>query len=282
MPERAVRRDCEPHRGDRLVGKLISSLTAFSNSRSACSESAGRPDTIPLTSVPLPRGRPVRISVIVPTLNEESCLADMLRQVRCQRPHEIIVVDGGSQDDTLALAGAADVVLHAAAGRAVQMNCGAEHASGDVLLFLHADCVPEPGALAEIELCLASRGVVAGCFRMRVQARGLLYRSIDWCATTRVRLTGLAYGDQGLFLPRSLFAELGGFPTVRLMEDLLFSRKLRQRGRLVVAPRRIFVSPRRWQRAGLIRQTLRNWALTALAATGVHPDRLAAFYPAVR
>jgi len=235
-----------------------------------------------MCGAPLTRAEIVRVSVVIPTLNEATCLADTLRQVRTERPHEIIVVDGGSQDDTVAQAAAADVVLHAPAGRALQMNCGAARASGDALLFLHADCVPEPGFLTEIDVCLAARGVVAGCFRMRVQARGLLYRSIDWCATARVRLTGLAYGDQGLFLRRELFAELDGFPRVRLMEDLFFSRRLRQCGRLVVAPRRIFVSPRRWQRTGLVRQTLRNWMLTALAAGGVHPDRLAGFYPAVR
>jgi rSAM/selenodomain-associated transferase 2 len=224
----------------------------------------------------------VRVSVVIPTLNEESCLADTLRQLRGERPHEIIVVDGGSQDDTVARAAAADMVLQTAAGRSLQMNLGAARASGDALLFLHADCTLEAGALAEIEPVLAGRGVAAGCFHMTVQARGLLYRSIDWCATARVRLTGLAYGDQGLFLRRALFEELAGFPRVRLMEDLFFSRQLRRRGRVVVAPRRIFVSPRRWQRAGLVRQTMRNWMLTSLAASGVHPDRLAAFYPAVR
>ncbi len=95
-------------------------------------------------------------------------------------------------------------------------------------------------------------------------------------------MTGLMYGDQGLFLRRSLFEHLGGFPGLKLMEDLFFSRELKQWGRIVVASRRIFVSPRRWQRMGLARQTLRNWALTALAAGGIHPDRLAAYYPAVR
>src|SRR5207237_8897025 len=117
---------------------------------------------------------------------------------------------------------------------------------------------------------------------MRVQARGTLYRSIDLCATARVRLTGLVYGDQGLFLRRDQFQRFGGFPSVRLMEDLYFSKELRRHGRIAVARRRVFVSPRRWQRAGPLRQTLRNWTLTALAAGGVHPNRLAEFYPALR
>jgi rSAM/selenodomain-associated transferase 2 len=224
----------------------------------------------------------VSVSVIIPTRNEESCLGQTLRLLRGQQPHEIIVVDGGSTDATRQIAGAADLLLHAAPGRAGQMNLGAAHATGDVLLFLHADCSLEAGALARAERWLSVRGIAAGCFTMRVQADGLLYRSIDACATARVRLTGLVYGDQGLFLRRASFERLGGFPRVRLMEDLFFSRELGRHGRIAVAPRRIFVSPRRWQRTGLIRQTLRNWTLTALAAGGIHPDRLAAFYPEVR
>jgi rSAM/selenodomain-associated transferase 2 len=222
------------------------------------------------------------VSVIIPTLNEESCVADSLTLLRPHRPHEIIVVDGGSTDATCRAAAAADRFVHGPRGRAAQMNEGARHATGDVLLFLHADCSLEAGAMVEAERCLRRRGAAAGCFRMAVQAHGLRYRSINFCATARVRLTGLVYGDQGLFVRRGLFARLGGFPALRFMEDVAFSRTLRRHGRIVVARRRIFVSPRRWQRRGLVRQTLTNWALTALAVSGVHPDRLAEMYPAVR
>lgn len=222
------------------------------------------------------------ISVIIPAFNEAACLPAALRRLRAHKPHEILVVDGGSTDATCSRAGDADRLLHAPRGRAAQMNHGAAHASGDVLLFLHADCWLEKGALAAAEACLARRGVAAGCFRMRVDAPGPLYRSIDACATARVRLTGLIYGDQGLFVKRERFQQVGGFPSLRLMEDVFLSKLLHRHGRIAVAPRRIFVSPRRWQRTGLVRQTLRNWALTALAAAGVHPNRLAAFYPPVR
>jgi rSAM/selenodomain-associated transferase 2 len=223
----------------------------------------------------------VSVSVIIPALNEEATLSQTLRALRVQRPHQIIVVDGGSSDATCRLAADADLLLHAPRGRALQMNLGAARATGDVLLFLHADCSLEAGGLAEAERWL-QRGIAAGCFRMRVRAGGWLYRSIDACATARVQLTGLIYGDQGLFVRRDLFERLGGFPPLRLMEDLFFSRQLKREGRIIVGRSRIYVSPRRWQRAGLIRQTLRNWTLTALAAGGIHPDRLAAFYPAVR
>jgi hypothetical protein len=117
---------------------------------------------------------------------------------------------------------------------------------------------------------------------MTVRAHGRLYRCIDICATARVRLTGLVYGDQGLFLRRESFKRFGRFPMLSFMEDLFFSQKLRRHGRIAVSPRRIFVSPRRWQRGGLARQTLSNWLLTGLAASGISPDRLAAFYPPVR
>ena len=222
------------------------------------------------------------VSVIVPTLNEESCLAETLRAVQSQHPCEIIVADGGSTDGTRWAAAGADRFLEAPRGRAAQMNAGAAIATGDVLLFLHADCLPESGALAEAERLLQRPSVVAGCYRMCVRAEGSLYRLIDACATARVRLTGLIYGDQGLFVRRDLFKRIGGFPQLGLMEDVFLSRAIRRQGRVVVAPRRLFVSPRRWQRAGLVRQTLRNWTLTALAAGGIHPDRLARFYPVVR
>ncbi|HZV05452.1 MAG TPA: TIGR04283 family arsenosugar biosynthesis glycosyltransferase [Gemmataceae bacterium] len=222
------------------------------------------------------------ISVIIPTLNEAACLPETLRSVRAQKPLEILVVDGGSSDKTCELARAADRVLHRPRGRAAQMNHGAAQATGDILLFLHADCTLEEGALKAAEECLGRPGIAAGCFRMRVMADAISYRLIEACATARVCLTGLAYGDQGLFVERRRFERLGGFPPLSLMEDVFLSKALRRQGRIAVAPRRIFVSPRRWQRQGLIRQTLCNWGLTALAAAGVHPNRLAAFYPIVR
>jgi hypothetical protein len=162
------------------------------------------------------------------------------------------------------------------------MNLGAAQARGEVLLFLHADCALESGALEEAEEVLAAPRVAAGCFTMSVAADGFWFRSIAACSTARVRLFGVVYGDQGLYVRRDLFTRLGGFPPFRLMEDVFFSRNLRRHGRMVVASRRVFVSPRRWQQVGVVRQTIRNWTLIALAAGGVSPDRLARFYPVVR
>ena len=222
------------------------------------------------------------VSVIIPTLNEELHLPETLGAVRSQGPLEIIVADGSSSDGTRLAAKEADQFLEAPRGRARQMNFAADRARGDILLFLHADCTLEDGALQAAEIGLRRPGVVAACFQQTVRATGWLYRSIDACATYRVRLTGLAYGDQGLVLHRNAFTQAGGFPEVPFMEDVLLSQRLRNLGRMVVLPKRIFVSPRRWQRSGIIRQTLWNWTLTALAAAGVPPDRLARYYPVVR
>jgi rSAM/selenodomain-associated transferase 2 len=222
------------------------------------------------------------VSVIIPALNEASFLAKTLGSLRRHGPHEIIVVDGGSQDSTCQLAQAADLLLHSSSGRARQMNLGAAHARGDILVFLHADCQLETGALEAAEKCLCDATIVAGCFRMQVDAPGVLYRWIDAWASARVRVSGLIYGDQGLFLWREDFHRLGGFPTIRLMEDIFFSRALKNEGRIVILPKRIYVSPRRWKKTGVIRQTLQNWTLTTLAAGGIHPDWLAAFYPETR
>jgi rSAM/selenodomain-associated transferase 2 len=222
------------------------------------------------------------VSIIIPTLNEAGQLARTIQSLRQQRPHEIIVVDGGSTDRTAEEADGADRFITAPRGRAHQMNAGALAASGQIFLFIHADCRLEEDALAEVACCLQRRDVAAGCFRMTVDAPDLVYRCIDFAATARVRLTGLAYGDQGLFVRRQVFEQLGGFPPIRLMEDVRFSHRLRSRGRVVVASHRILVSPRRWQKAGVIRQTLRNWSLLSLAACGVPPDGLARWYPEVR
>ena len=222
------------------------------------------------------------VSIIIPTLNESAVLAATIEGLRQLRPHEIIVADGGSGDATRKAAGSADLFLQAQRGRASQMNAGAARASGDVLLFLHADCSLEEGALDMAKNCLRRPRVAAGCFTMDVQGANVFYRWMERVANARVRLAGLIYGDQGMFLNRTLFEKVGGFPGLRFMEDVALSRRLRRLGRMVVAPARIHVSPRRWQHAGILRQTVSNWTMLALAAVGVHPDRLAEHYPKVR
>jgi rSAM/selenodomain-associated transferase 2 len=222
------------------------------------------------------------ISVIIPTLNEATSIADLISETRRIGACEIIVVDGGSTDETPARAIDADRVISSERGRARQQNAGAAACCGDVLLFLHADCRLPDGALEAISHALSHEQTVGGCFSQRILADGWLYRCIEWGNAQRVRWFGMAYGDQAIFLRRSLFEQLGQFPDVLLMEDVLLMKRLRRSGRFVLLPLVLSVSARRWQRHGLIRQTFRNWLLLTLALCGVSPNRLARFYPNTR
>jgi rSAM/selenodomain-associated transferase 2 len=226
----------------------------------------------------------VSVSVIIPTLDESSTIVSCLGHLAGQGADEVIVADADSPDGTARLAQAAGaMVVRSPRGRGVQQNRGAALASGDVLLFLHADCRLEPGSISCLRRVVGRRPFVpGGCFRMRVDAREPSFRSIDAAAHLRAGVLGLPYGDQGIFVPRWAFDRVGGFPELPLMEDVHLALRLRKLGRVALLPRRIFVSPRRWQRHGILGQSLRNWALTAAAAAGVRSDHLARFYPVVR
>ena len=224
----------------------------------------------------------MRISIIIPTLNEAERIEATIARARALGPYEIVVADGGSDDATRERASEADLVLQTPRGRAVQQNAGAAAARGEVLLFLHADCWLEPGALEAIESALADAPTVGGCFRQTIEAPGIAYRVLEFGNALRVRTLGWAYGDQGLFVRREVFTALGGFPELHLMEDLYFAKRLKRAGRSQLLAQRIHVSPRRWERTGVIRQTLRNWRLIALAHCGVSPERLARDYVDVR
>ena len=222
------------------------------------------------------------ISVIIPTLNEAERIGPLIAATRELGTCEIVVVDGGSDDGTVENVGGADTVLSTQRGRAVQQNAGAAAAGGDVLLFLHADCRLQAGAFEAVEAALKDERVVAGCFRQRIDAAGWRYRLLERGNALRVKLWKWAYGDQGIFVRRDAFEDVGGFPELKLMEDLYLMKRLKKRGRIVQIDPPLLVSPRRWQQAGFVRQTLRNWVLLGLAGCGVSPDRLARFYPNVR
>ena len=228
------------------------------------------------------------ISVIIPTLNEHSVLAKTLTHTASLGCDEIIVVDGGSTDHTVPTTRAfcTDVprvrLITAPRGRARQMNEGAKASRGDVLLFLHADTqLPQdPGRL--IESAFADPAVVGGRFDVRFASSSLWSRIISAFMNRRSRLTGISTGDQALFVRRQVFEQLGGFADIPLMEDIDFSRRLKQAGRIATLRETVTTSFRRWETQGPLRTILLMWTLRFLYWAGVSPDRLQHFYAAIR
>jgi len=225
----------------------------------------------------------MRLSVIVPTLDEEATIASTLAHARRPGDVELVVVDGGSRDETVNVARPlADRVLDAPRGRAAQMNAGAAAARGAVLLFLHADTrLPDdyPALVAE---ALAPADVVGGRFDIRLDAPGLAYRVIERLIGLRSRLTGVATGDQAIFVRRDTFVRVGGYPAIPLMEDIALCRALKRAGRMAALRDVVVTSARRWQRDGLVRTVALMWTLRLAYYAGVSPARLARAYRAAR
>ncbi len=220
-----------------------------------------------------------RFSVIIPTLNEARTLTALLPALRRDFPNaEIIVADGGSADDTIAVAHArdADHVLITPRGRAAQMNAGASVAKGEVLWFLHADSAPPCDALAQVEKILAS-GFCGGCFRVWFDESVWYFRISDAFGNFLTGLTGIAYGDHGIFCTAEAFHRVGGYPSVPIFEDADFYRALRRWGGVRQAPAHIFTSARRYLACGPWRTTLIYILLTVLYVIGC-PHRLLALW----
>ena len=222
-----------------------------------------------------------RLSVIVPTFNEssqiEKCL-NRLAGVRA-RGHELIVADGGSEDGTPELAGKlADRVLRARRGRARQMNAGAHVASGDMFLFLHADTrLPADGDQRILE-GLSGGERHWGRFDVRLSGDHRLLRVIGAMMNLRSRLSGIATGDQGIFMTKAAFLGAGGFPEIPLMEDIAISRRLKRFSPPLCLREQVVTSSRRWERDGILRTVLLMWSLRLAFALGVPPERLRRVY----
>ena len=225
-----------------------------------------------------------KISVIMPVLNEAKTLKASLECLGLSDGEDLVVVDGGSTDGTIKEAEkfAARVAV-SDRGRARQMNRGAELAQGGILLFLHADCRLPEGAFTTVRRTLNEPSVAAGAFDIRIDHPSLWFRLIEGVANMRSRLTGVPYGDQGLFMRREVFMGLGGFSDIPLMEDVEIAGRLRKAGRIAFVKERMTVSPRRWLKEGKLYTTLRDWsAVAAFALLGVRPERLARYYRDIR
>jgi rSAM/selenodomain-associated transferase 2/rSAM/selenodomain-associated transferase 1 len=225
------------------------------------------------------RRSPPAISVVIPALNEAGQLESTLPALASNRGLEVIVVDGGSRDATVAIAGAAGVrSLPARPPRAIQMNAGAAAAAGDILLFLHADTRLPEDFQDQIRRTLARPRVAAGAFHLQIDAAGKGLRIIEQAANWRSRLLQMPYGDQALFLRRDAFWESGAFPPIAIMEDFAFTLRLRRRGRIVLAPGRAVTSARRWQRIGPLKTWVVNQRVLIGYFMGIAPERLARWY----
>jgi rSAM/selenodomain-associated transferase 2 len=221
------------------------------------------------------------LSIIIPALDEAEVIARTLHAVAPLRARgaEVIVVDGGSKDDTVALAAPrADLVVAAPRGRARQMNAGAKRARGAILFFLHADTEPPRDADALIVDGLNRTRRAWGRFDARIAGAHPLLRVVEWLMNLRSRLTGIATGDQGIFVTRTLFVAAGGFPEIPLMEDVSLSKRLKRFGPPLCLRHQITTSARRWERNGVIRTVVLMWALRLAFRLGVDPERLAARY----
>lgn len=221
------------------------------------------------------------LSIIVPTLNEAAGIGAALGALAPLRGrgHELIVVDGGSTDATVALARShADRVLETARGRARQMNAGAHAARGEIVLFLHADTRLPAGADGLIGRALEAPGRAWGRFDVRIVGRHRLLAVIGAAMNLRSRITGIATGDQAIFVRRAAFEAVGGYPDIALMEDVALSRALLRVSRPARVRERVATSGRRWEAHGVLRTIALMWWLRARYFCGVPPERLARIY----
>lgn len=226
---------------------------------------------------------PPAISVILPVLNEaehiDQVIAHLLELDR-ERRVEIIVVDGDPRGGTINTIKATGVrTAVAETGRARQMNCGAALATGDILLFLHADTLLPSNAIALIQAAMIDKRFVGGAFELGFDTKRKLFKITEAYAFFRTRLTKIPFGDQAIFIRRTYFEKIGGYRDIPIMEDIELMKRIKKRGdRICLIPEKALTSTRRWDREGVLYCTLRNWALQALYGCGISPARLVKWY----
>ena len=219
------------------------------------------------------------ISIIVPTLNEEDSLAECLKNLRkiIRDNDEIIVVDGQSEDKTVAIAATSSVkVVHSSRGRGAQMNAGAEAARNSILWFLHSDCLPRKECRLEIANAVR-QNFDWGFFDIQFSNMNWKYRVLETCMNARSRISQIATGDKGIFCRKELFIAVGGFPKIEIMEDLELSKRLRKY-KLICVESRIIASARKWESEGFIRTIVLMWFLRFCWFIGFPSSLLHSYY----
>ncbi|WP_414574595.1 TIGR04283 family arsenosugar biosynthesis glycosyltransferase [Anabaena sp. CCY 9402-a] len=220
-----------------------------------------------------------KISIIIPTLNEAANIKQAIFTTQSSKNIEIIVVDAGSEDETVAIADAMGVkVILSTPGRAVQMNLGATVASGEILLFLHADTRLPMGFDEMIRTALQQPGVVAGAFTLQIDAPIFALRLVEWGVKWRSHFWQMPYGDQAIFMTKSVFQEIGCFPEMPIMEDFELIRRLQRIGKIFILSVPVITSSRRWLQKGLLKTTLINQIVVIGYLLGVAPERLRKLY----
>ncbi|MGK7391711.1 MAG: TIGR04283 family arsenosugar biosynthesis glycosyltransferase [Candidatus Cyclobacteriaceae bacterium M2_1C_046] len=218
------------------------------------------------------------VSVIIPVYNEEKCIRDLLIQLLQFNPYEIIVVDGGSTDNTCEVISEFNEIklLTSKKGRAAQLNKGAEEASGNILLFLHADSSLSADALKHVESSLEEPHVMGGCFYLKFDNDNIWLRFFS--VMGRINHSIFTYGDQGLFILKEHFNAMGGFKPMELLEDFEMQRRIRKSGRFIKLPVPITTSARRFCKNGILTQQIKNIIIVVLYLAGVSASRLAKYY----
>lgn len=220
-----------------------------------------------------------RISIIIPTLNEAENIKEAIVTTQLNTNIEVIIVDGGSKDDTIEIAQSLNVkVISSSPGRAVQMNAGAVAASGEILLFLHADTRLPTGFDEMIRTALQQPRIVAGAFKLRIDASLLSLRWVEWGVNLRSHFCQMPYGDQAIFLTKEVFQQIGGFPELPIMEDFELMHRLKRIGRIVIIPTHVLTSARRWLQKGVFKTTLLNQIVIIAYLLGVSPERIRRWY----
>jgi len=231
-----------------------------------------------------------QFSVIIPVFQESSLITDTIdtighvHDVAADSSVEILVVDGDPSGETIrVIRDGAVRTATAEKGRGTQLNRGAALATGEILLFLHADTRLPVGAFGRIAAAMRDRRITGGAFRLAIDSRRRPFRIIEKGVWYRSRWLGLPYGDQGIFIRRQNFHALGGFRNVPIMEDVDLIRRIRkQKGRILILDAPIITSARRWEEEGILYCTLRNWCLILLFFLGITPEKLLKLYPSPR
>jgi len=225
----------------------------------------------------------LNISIIIPVLNEESGINTSIRHIRqisSEDRIEIIVVDGDAGGSTIrSVADAGAQCLISPPGRGKQMNCGARAARGEILLFLHADTLLPRGSISLVRKVMRSGRYQAGAFGLDLDSRRIPLRIIAAAARLRIRLSGIPFGDQGLFMRRDYFHRIGGYAEIPLMEDVEIAQRIKKlEGRIIIVPERVLTSVRKWEEEGVLYSIFRNWFIQLSYFLGVPPERLVKIY----